>query len=284
LSQGARITPYHFLVTADPQALNAPPRRGARGRRAVALIALALGLAGLAISATLVAIQLLPRHFTAAQQRQIENWEIAGRWQTMPAGQIFPASIGYQLPAQVLQDASPLNLYSLRVGIARQSGCTTSAITAAAAAVLHRDGCQAVLRATYVDATRSYVTTVGVAVLPTAAAAAAASAGLASLPLAVAHRAGHASQLAAEVQVVRFGGTAAALYDYSRQISGSLSDGPYLIMYAAGYADSRPRVPVASDRYSDDELTDLALGVAQSVASRLAAQPAPPHCPGAPGC
>jgi len=284
LSQGARITPYHFLVTADPQALNAPPRRGARGRRAVALIVLALGLAGLAISMTLVAIQLLPRHFTAAQQRQIENWEIAGRWQTMPAGQIFPAAIGYQLPAQVLQDASPLNLDALRVGIARQSGCTTSAITAAAATVLRRDGCQAVLRATYVDSTRSYVTTVGVAVLPTAAAAAAASAGLASPPLAVAHQAGHASQPADGVQVVRFGGTAAALYDYSRQISASFSDGPYLIMYAAGYADSRPRVPVASDRYSDDELTDLALGVAQSVASRLAAPPAPPHCPGAPGC
>ena len=281
--QGAPITPYHFLVTADPQALSASPRRGTRGGRAIALIALALGLAGFAISMTAVAIQLLPRHFTAAQQRQIENWEIASRWQTMAAGAIFPASVSYQLPAQLLQDAAPLNLDALRIGIARQSGCTTSAITAAAAAVLRREGCQAVLRATYVDATRSYVTTVGVAVLPTAAAAAAASAGLAP-PLAVAHRAGDGSQLAAGVQVVRFGGTAAALYDYSRQISASFPDGPYLIMYAAGYADSRPRVPVASDRYSDDELTDLALGVAQSVASRLAAQPAPPHCPGAPGC
>ena len=283
LSQAARIKPYHFLVTADPQALSAPPRRVTRGRRAVALIALALGLAGLAISMTAVAIQLLPRHFTAVQQRQIENWEIASRWQTMPAGQIFPASVGYQLPAQVLQGASPLNLDALRVGIARQSGCTTSAITAAAAAVLRRYGCEAVLRATYVDATRSYVTTVGVAALPTAAAAAAADAVLTPPPFAVAHRAG-ASQLAAGVQVVRFGGTAAALYDYSRQVSASFADGPYLVMYAAGYADSRPRVPVASDRYSYAELTGLAQGVAQSVASRLAAQPAPPHCPGAPGC
>ena len=284
LSQGARIKPYHFLVTADPQTLDTPPRRGVRGRRAAALIALALGLAGFAFSITAVAIQLLPRHFTAAQQRQIEDWEIASRWQTMPAGQIFPASVGYQLSARVLEGGSPLTLAALRVGIAPQSGCTAGAITAAAAAVLHRDGCEAVLRATYVDATRSYVATVGVAVLPTDAAAAAATAGLTPPPLAVARRAGGASQLAAGVQVIGSGGTAAALYDYSRQISASFADGPYVVMYAAGYADTRPRVPVANDRYTDEELTDLARGVAWSVANRLAARPAPPRCPGAPGC
>jgi hypothetical protein len=284
LSHGARIKPYHFLVTADPQAPDASPRRGVRGRRAVALLALALGLAGLAISATAVAIQLLPRHFTAAQQRQIENWEIASRWQTMPAGQIFPASVGYQLPAQVLQDSSPLPLEALRVSIAPQSGCTTGAITAPAAGVLRRDGCKAVLRATYVDATRSYVATVGVAVLPTDAAAAAADAGLIPRRLAAAHHANGSSQLEAGVQVVRFGGNSAELYDYSRQLSASFADGPYLIMYTVGYADSRPRVPVSRDLYSDAEMTDLAQGVAQSVASRLAAPPAPPHCPGAPGC
>jgi hypothetical protein len=288
LSHGARIKPYHFLVTADPQAPDAPPRRGARargrGRRAVALLVLALGLAGLAISATAVAIQLLPRHFTAAQQRQIEDWEIASRWQTMPAGQIFPASVGYQLSAQVLQDSSPLPLDALRIGIAPQSGCTTGAISSAAVAVLRRDGCKAVLRATYVDATRSYVTTVGVAVLSSAAAAAAADAGLLPPRLASAHHANSAGQLEAGVQVVRYGGAAAGLYDYNRQLSASFADGPYLVMYTVGYADSRPRVPVSRDPYSDTEMTDLAQGVAQSVASRLAAPPAPPHCPGAPGC
>jgi hypothetical protein len=243
-----------------------------------------LGLAGLVISGTAVAIQLLPRHFTAAQQRQIENWEIASRWQTMPAGQIFPASVGYQLSAQALQDSSPLPLDALRVGIAPQSGCTTGAITAAAAAVLRRDGCEAVLRATYVDATRSYVATIGVAVLPTAAAAAAADAGLIPQRLAAAHHANGASQPAAGVQVVKFRGTAGSLYDYNQQLSASFADGPYLVMYTVGYADSRPRVPVSRDLYSYTEMTDLAQGVAQSVASRLAAPPAPPHCPGAPGC
>jgi hypothetical protein len=271
-------------VTADPQALDAPPRRGVRGRRAAALIALALGLAGLAVSTTAVAIQLLPRHFTAAQQRELENWEVSSRWKTMPAGRMFPASVGYQLSAQLLQDSSPLNLDALRVGIAPQSGCTTGAITAAAAAVLRHDGCEAVLRATYVDATRSYVATVGVAVLPTAAAAAAAAAGLVPPRLAAARHANDASQPEPGVEVVRYGGTAAQLYDYSRQLSASFAAGPYLVMYTVGYADSRPRVPVSRDLYSEAEMLDLAQGVAQSVASRLAAPPAPPRCPGAPGC
>ena len=31
-------------------------------------------------------------------------------------------------------------------------------------------------------------------------------------------------------------------------------------------------------------MTSMAQGVAQSVADTLGASPAPPHCPGAPGC
>ena len=273
-------------MTADPQASGDQPRRaprGARGRRAAAVIALVLGLAGFVISATGMATQLLPRRFSAAQQQQIENWEIAGRWQQLSAGQIFPSSVGYQLSAAVLQDATPLNLNALRVAIAPQGGCGTGVTTSAAAQVLRRDGCKAILRATYVDATWSYVMTVGVAVLPSDAAAAKADQSLSQPRLAAAHNP-EAGRLAAGILVVRYHGTAAAMYDYSRQISASFADGPYLVMYAAGYADSRPRVPVTSDRYSDAEMTSLAEGVAQSVAGTLAAPPASPHCPGSPGC
>jgi hypothetical protein len=286
IAKAPRSSHTIFLVTADPQTLDVPPHRSVRGRRVAAVIALVLGLAGLGTSMTAVAIQLLPRHFTAGQQRQLENWEIAGRWQTMTAGQIFPATVGYQLPAQVLEDTSSLNLDATRVGIAPQSGCGTGAITAAAAQVLRREGCKAVLRATYIDATRSYVLTVGVAVLPTGAAAAAANAGLQLHParLATAHHANGVSQLAAGVQVVRFSGTAGGMYNYNRQLAGSMIAGPYLVMYAVGYADGRPRVPVSQDAYSNGAMTSLALGVADSVAARLAAPPAPPRCPGAPGC
>jgi hypothetical protein len=247
------------------------------------MIALLLGLAGFAVSAAGLAIQLLPRQFTAAQQQQIVNWEIASRWQRLTAGQIFPATIGYQLSPAVLQDATPLSVAALRIGVAPQSGCGPGITTSAAATVLRRDGCRAVLRATYVDATQSYVMTVGVAVLPSDAAAKKASQSLSQPRLTAANRA-DANTLAAGILVVRYHGTAAAMYDYSRQISASFAEGPYLIMYAAGYADSRPRVPVASDRYSYAEMTSLAAGVAQSVANTLAAPPARPHCPGTPGC
>jgi hypothetical protein len=273
-------------VTADLQASGAQPRRGARGpryRRTAALTALVLGLAGFAISATGMATQLLPRQFSPAQQQQIENWEQASRWQRLTAAQIFPASVTYQLSSTVLQDATSLNLMALRVAIAPQSGCGTNVTTSAAAAVLRRDGCQAVLRATYVDATWSYVMTVGVAVLPSATAATRASQSL-SQPRLTAARNGQAEPMAAGIRVVRYRGTAGSMLDYSRQISDSFAKGPYVVMYAAGYADTRPRVPVSSDHYSDSEMTSLASGVAWSVLNTLAAQPASPHCPGAPGC
>ena len=147
--------------------------------------------------------------------------------------------------------------------------------------MLRRDGCQAVLRATYVDATWSYVMTVGVAVLPSDAAAATGQPE--PVPAAADRRARHRGDpLAAGVLVVRYRGAAAAMYDYSRQISASFADGPYLVMYAAGYADSRPRVPVASDRYSYAEMTSLAQGVAQSVAGHAGGPARQPALPGDP--
>ncbi len=276
---------------ADPRARGAGRRHGRRaghgqGRRVAAIIALVLGVVGFAISATGMAIQLLPRQFTVGQQRQIMAWEIGGKWEQLPAGRIFPASVTYQLPATVLQQVAPLNLNAVRVSIApQQSDCAKAVTSAAAGAVLRHDGCQAVLRATYVGATRSYVMTVGVAVLPTAAAAADASTGMAQTKLAVAREADGAGRLAAGVLVVRFHGAAAPLYDYNRQISVSFTAGPYVVMYAVGYSDGRPRLPVAKDdRYSDDEMTSMAQGVAQSVADTLDAAPASPHCPGTPGC
>ncbi len=256
-----------------------------RRRRTAAILALILGLIGFAASMTGVAIQLLPRQFTAGQQRQIEAWEVMRRWQTMPAGQIFPDTVSYQLSAQDLQDAAPLDLDALRISIAPQeSDCAKAVTSAAAGAVLRRNGCEAVLRATYVDATRSYVMTVGVAVLPTEAAAASVGSGLTQARLAAARDAVGVDRLPAGVMVVRFGGVGAARYDYYRQIAASVTAGPYVVMYAAGYSDSRPRVPVSRDTYAYDEMTSMAAGVAHSVANTLAANPAPPHCPGAPGC
>ena len=261
------------------------PGSSGRGRRAAAVIALILGLAGFVVSAIGVTIQLMPRHFSASEQRQIEAWEVMRRWQTMPAGKIFPASVAYQLSSKVLQDVVPLNLSAIRVSIAPQEpDCAKAVSSATAGAALRKNGCEGVLRATYVDATRSYVMTVGVAVLPNAAAAASADSELAPPRLTAARKASDRGGLPGGVQVIGFGRAAAGVYDYHRQIAKSFRAGPYLIMYAAGYADNRPRVPVIDDPYSDAEMTSMASGVAHSVARTLAAAPAPPRCPGAPGC
>ncbi|MGH3189903.1 MAG: hypothetical protein ACRDPY_05645 [Streptosporangiaceae bacterium] len=269
-------------MTADLVTHSTEPRGGRRRRRLVALAALVLGVAGFAAATTGVAVQLLPRRFSAGQQRQIMTWEVAGRWRTLTAGQIFPASVGYQLSAAVLEDATPLGLQAQRVAIAPQATCAAGVTGTAAAGVLRRSGCEAVLRATYTDATKTYVMTVGVAVLPSATAAVAAEGGL-SRPRLAAARDDSAGQLAADVLAIRFRGVAGG-YDFSRQISASFTAGPYVIMYAAGYADNRPRVQVSDDGYADAEMTSLARGVAQAVAATLGAQPPTPHCPGAPGC
>ena len=295
--------PYHLHVAteygaygdqpwrdAEPQYPGQPPR-GDRPPRyepqppgrhrhrtpassAIAATALVLGLVGLVISAIGVTTELMPRTFTAAQQRQITDWEYARSWRALQAGQIFPASVGYQAAA-VLDDSS-LKLTARRLGIARQSSCR-SASDPAAAAILDRNGCSAILRATYTDGADSYVVTVGVAVLPSAAQAEAADAELSDAAL--------VGGIAPSVDALAFKGTPAAGFtNQRRQLSGFARAGTYVALYTVGYADSRPREPVAGDTYADAEMTTMASGVAQTVLAKIGAPRPAPHCPGTPGC
>jgi SAM-dependent methyltransferase len=299
-----RRKPYHLHVAteygaygdqpwrdAEPQYPGQPPRGGGpsgyeppppghrhRHRRpasiVIATIALVLGLIGLVISLIGVATQLMPRTFTAGQQRQITDWEYGRTWRTLSAGQIFPASITYQAPEQL--DDSALVLTARRIGVARQSGCR-AATDDAAAAVLSGDGCSAMLRATYTDSTDSYVVTVGVAVLPSTAQAAEANDELNDAP--------PAGGILPGVHALAFKGSPAAWFtDQRRQLTGSLRAGTYVALYAVGYADSRPREPVSSDRYAHGEMASVGTGVAQAVLSEVGASVKTPHCPGTPGC
>jgi len=263
---------------ADEAAERAPlgaagARHSAGWRIGVILAALIVGLGGLAVSAAGAASQLLPRRFSAAQEQQIITWETARRWLVRSAGQIFPAAVSYQLPGYSLASGTGLNLTAQRIGIARQAACGAATDPVAARALKLR-GCSAVLRATYVDSTGSLLVTVGVAVLPNAAAAAAAAS---TLP--------RGGRPGAGVRTVAFPGTLAASFgDRQRQLSWAVNDGSYLIMSAAGYADGRPRVPLSSDSYAAQEMTSVADGVAAAVAMPLGALPPAPRCPGAPGC
>jgi hypothetical protein len=284
-----RCKPYHLHVATEyggayggqPWQSAAPPYGGrppyrarrARARWFAALAALVLGVAGLVVSLVGVVSQVLPRQFTAQQQRQITDWDAGKRWRDLPAGSIFPASVSYSPPA-ALDDDTSLRLSAGRVGIAPQASC--AAVTdAAVGAVLARDGCEAMLRATYVDATDSYVVTVGVATMPGSAQAEAAARQLA----------GVVGASGAGVQTMPVGDTpAAAFTSVRRQLSGTVPDGTYLLLYAVGYTDDRPRVPVAADSYADAEMTDAGEGVAQAIGSVLDAPVPTPRCPGTPGC
>ncbi len=244
---------------------------------ALAAVALVAGAAGLGVSLVGVATQVLPRQFTQHQQQQIISWELGKRWRTLTAGTIFAASVHYPTPG-VLGSSGAFSLSATRIGIARQASCQ-AATDAAVAAVLARNGCQAMLRATYVDATDSYVVTVGVAVFGGTAAANAAQRQLSGTT----H--GAAGTPAEGVLPVLFKGTPAAWFTSSRrQVSASTSAGTYVIFYTVGYADQRPRLPVTADSYVDSEMTSIGLGVAQAVVSRLAAPVQQPHCPGTAGC
>jgi hypothetical protein len=55
-------------------------------------------------------------------------------------------------------------------------------------------------------------------------------------------------------------------------------------LYMVGYADSRPREPVAGDSYADGEMTAVGTGVAQAALAAVGAPQPAPRCPGTPGC
>ena len=295
--------PYHLHVAteygaygdqpwrdAEPQYPGQPPRGDGPSRyeprppgrhrnrpaagTAIAATALVLGLIGLVISAIGVTTELMPRTFTAGQQRQITDWDYAHTWRTLSAGQIFPASADYQAPA-VLDDSS-LTLTARRIGIARQSSCRAVS-DPAAAAILDRNGCSAILRATYTDGADSYVVTVGVAVLPSTAQAEAAESELSDAAL--------VGGISPSVDALAFEGTPAAGFtNQRRQLSGFARAGTYVALYTVGYADSRPREPVSGDSYADGEMTAVGSGAAQAALAEVGATQPAPHCPGTPGC
>ena len=104
--------------------------------------------------------------------------------------------------------------------------------------------------------------TVGVAVLPDAAAAASADSGLTPPRLAAARRGRRRRPAPVRRPRAQVRRQERPAFDYNRQISASFTAGPYVVMYAAGYSDGRPRVPVSQDKYSEAEMTSMAAGVA----------------------
>jgi hypothetical protein len=251
------------------------PPRSHRGRSWAAMVAvLAIGLCALAAGAAGAVRQLLPREFSLAQQRQIQNWQLSRRWRAQPAGQIFPATLPYQVSNVSLNSGVGLDLTASRLGIAPASGCS-KAVSKSAAAVLAAGRCGTVLRATYLDASDSMVTTVGVAALATPAAATAAASKL--LPDL------HNQSFA--LHALPMPRSAAASFRQSqRQYSIAMPAGPYVVLATAGFTDGRRHVPLATDDYIYLEMSSLVKGLVDDIGHNLGKPPLPVTCPGAPGC
>ena len=224
----------------------------------------------------------MPRQFTPAQRQRIEAWNVAQRWRTTPKTKLFPARARYAVIGWPIGAPGSLHLLARRLGIARQATCATAAGAGRTVlALLDHDGCQAVLRATYTDATSSMVLTVGVAVLGSANSAVSVAHFLTG---GVAKGQGDISRHLVLGPVPVPDSAAAAFDPRQRQLSWVVGAGSYLVLATAGFADGRPKVPVASDSYTYQEMTSLARGVAVDIATPLGAQPPVPKCPGGPAC
>ena len=263
--------------SSDVAAQVRPSGRWRRRSRLTAFGALlAVGLVGLAVSAVGIAHQLLPRHFTAAQQRAIASWEVERRWRADPAGTIFPASLPYYLPPSLLNADSGMALHARLLGISPSTSCAQAVSKAAIRLLLRTHGCSNALRATYVDASGSLVATIVVAVLPSTTAASAVVNDLSQ---------DGDSSSPALVRPLAIARTPAAGFGAAqRQMSDTNFGESYVIMATAGFADGRGRVRIAADDYLDGELSSLVVGLVGRDRSVLGARPGTPACPGAPGC
>ncbi|MFI6535211.1 hypothetical protein ACIBHY_22360 [Nonomuraea sp. NPDC050547] len=198
------------------------------------------------------------RPLTVAEQNRYKQEEIARRWQAWPATGVFPEEVKYLGLEKATQ-------YARRVGIAPQAGCD-KAVDQAVAGVLAEFGCVAVLRATYVDQTSSFVITVGVAVLKDEES-----------------RASVTEQLTLDDRVgvlpVAFPGTVTERFGIEqRQRNAWVGAGPYVVFSTAGYVDGRTRAAVPPEEILHSELWPAAKSIGNQIAYFLADPPAVPPC------
>lgn len=271
------------LPSADVMPAGTRQRRAARRLLFGAL--LVLGLGGLTLAAVHVAVQVLPRQFTPAQQRSIATWQMLRRWRTEPAGKIFPATVSYQLPAALMNSADGLPLQARLLGVSPQTTCSAAVAKAAAPALAGR-GCQAALRATYADSSGALLATVAVVVLPdSTASAASAQLQASSGQVQMGGFSGAPVAPARFVQPLPVAGSLAATFGKAQeQLSVPAADGPYLVLATAGFAGGRSGALNSGDDYVVQEMASLAEGLVNAEVDALGPPPAAPSCPGTPGC
>ncbi|MCK2213002.1 hypothetical protein MF672_004210 [Actinomadura sp. ATCC 31491] len=213
--------------------------------------AVAAGVAGSTAGAELT------RGPTAAELRAAATREVAERWRAWPAGRVFPASLPYAAEQGGEERAR-------RVGISPDTSCEH--LDPSAAEALRRAGCRALLRATYIDALRGVLVTVGVAVLPDEPAAARARS---AFP--------EGGEPVPGLRPLAFAGTVADRFTPAVRQTGSVRQaGPYLVLTTAGEVDGRPGGAVGEPRPT---VFAFAAELAEEVLAALST-PVMPDCDG----
>ncbi|MEV5710310.1 hypothetical protein [Actinoallomurus sp. NPDC052274] len=219
----------------------APPRR--RRRWAAAVLGVA-GVVGLVAGVTGVVLEF-GRAPTRAERAAAGSKELAARWRIRSAGEIFPPTV---------RNASGLQP-AYRVGIAQPAGCA-DALDAQVARTFIAQGCRVVLRATYTDASRTLLTTVGVVVMSDSDEDKVETA-LRSLSEDGHNRYG--------LRVVPFPDTPAADWDDTRRQETAYRSGPmpYVILQVSGWVDGRTTAETADkERFKPaDTLLDHLAGL-----------------------
>ncbi len=205
-------------VIAEAPGSTDRPRRTGRLVALVTLIVLGLG----AIAGGGIALRHeLSRAATRAEVAAALAAEIGSRWERIPAGTIFPATVSYQ-------DLAGNTATATLAGIAPRADCQ-AALEPEAAAQIRALRCTTMLRATYVSAGGALAATVGIGVLPSPAAATAAVGDL--LPV----------KPGSTLYTVPFAGTITTGFtNLARGAAGIQVAGPYLFLYTAGYTDGQP--------------------------------------------
>jgi hypothetical protein len=225
--------PAEPVVAAPVPAL---PRRR-RGGLVVLVALIIVGLAGVLGGAATLGKELT-RKATKAEQAAALAAEIASRWQRLPAGKIFPATVSYT-------NGDSAQVTATRVGIVPRRSCQ-SALEPSAFQQVRPFGCAAMLRATYVIGAGSQAVTVGIAVFPSGLAAERAQGQL------------EAANAGGGLYAVPITGTIASTFGNAQRGAGDAQFvGPYVLLYTAGYTDGMP----GSSASANNELGTFGSGV-----------------------
>ncbi|GAA3110452.1 MULTISPECIES: hypothetical protein [Nonomuraea] len=215
------------------------------------ICAVAAGVAGSAAGTELT------RGPTAAELRAAAHREVAERWRSWPAGRIFPETLPYSAEQGGRERAT-------RIGISPRTGCGRDAVDAAAVKALRQAGCKGVLRATYVDALRGVLVTIGVVALRDEAHAERARDAFSDT-----------GKPTPGLRPVSFHATLADRFTPGVREAGSVRQaGPYLVLTTSGQVDGRPSAAAGEARPS---IFAFAAEISEQVLTRLST-PGMPDC------